>query len=126
MIGERLQELRKDKGVSQAEIAELLGVTHYTISSYECNRSDPDDNLKIILAKYFDVSVDYLLGLIDEPFSFMRDSNTVCLPSDFDDTEIQDIKNYINYIAYKKGSMSIVEVNPKMKQNHKDKERVNS
>ena len=102
MIGERLQELRKDKGVSQAEIAELLGVTHYTISSYECDRSDPDDNLKIILAKYFDVSVDYLLGLIDEPYSFDRASNTIFIPDDFNDTEIQDIKNYINYIAYKK------------------------
>ena len=38
MIGERLQELRKDHGVSQAQLAELLGVSHYTISSYECNR----------------------------------------------------------------------------------------
>ena len=35
MIGERLQELRKDLGVSQAQLAELLGVSHYTISSYE-------------------------------------------------------------------------------------------
>lgn len=51
MIGERLQELRKDHGVSQAQLAELLGVSHYTISSYECNRSDPDDNSKIIIAK---------------------------------------------------------------------------
>lgn len=35
MIGERLQELRKDHGVSQAQLAELLGVSHYTISSYD-------------------------------------------------------------------------------------------
>ncbi len=43
MIGERLQELRKDYGMSQEELAGILGVSHYTVSSYECNRSDPDD-----------------------------------------------------------------------------------
>ena len=102
MIGERLQELRKDRGVSQAEVAELLGVTHYTISSYECNRSDPDDNLKIILAKYFDVSLDYLLGLIDEPYSFNRDSNTVIIPDNFNENDKQKINDFIGYIKYKK------------------------
>ena len=80
MIGERLQELRKDHGVSQAQLAELLGVSHYTISSYECNRSDPDDNSKIIIAKLFDVSVDYLIGLIDEPLSF-NPQHSLCFSS---------------------------------------------
>ena len=102
MRGERLQELRKDKGVSQAEIAELLGVTHYTVSSYECNRSDPDDNLKTILAKYFDVSLDYLLGLIDEPYSFNRENNILIVPDDFNKNDLKQINEYIEYIKYKK------------------------
>ena len=102
MIGERLQELRKDKGVSQADLANLLGVSSNTISSYECNRSDPDDNLKIILAKFFDVSLDYLLGLTDEPYSFQRRRNTVVIPTDFSDDDIAEIKEYIMYITYKK------------------------
>ena len=58
MIGERLQELRKDHGVSQAQLAELLGVSQCRISSYEFTRSDPDDKAKIIMAKLIDVSVD--------------------------------------------------------------------
>ncbi len=102
MIGERLQELRKDKGISQAEIARLLGVSHYTISSYECNRSDPDDKIKIVLAKYFDVSIDYLLGLIDEPLSYKRDSRFIAMPKDFTKEDELKIKEYVDYIKYKK------------------------
>ena len=102
MIGERLQELRKDKGVSQADLAKILGVSHYTISSYECNRSDPDDELKIVLAKYFDVSLDYLLGLTDEQNSFRRVENPVVIPADFDIEDIREIKEFIEYIKFKK------------------------
>lgn len=101
MLGERLQELRKDKGISQAEIAKRLGVSHYTVSSYECNRSDPDDSLKVELAKLFDVTLDYLLGLTDEPYSYQREKNILVLPQSFSDDDIQEIKNYIHYLEYK-------------------------
>lgn len=102
MIGERLQELRKDRGISQAEFAKILGVSHYTVSSYECNRSDPDDNAKIIIAKLFDVSVDYLLGLIDEPLSFERNNMTISIPRNFNEADINSIKDYINYLEFQK------------------------
>ena len=106
MIGERLQELRKDHGVSQAQLAELLGVSHYTISSYECNRSDPDDNSKIIIAKLFDVSVDYLLGLIDEPLSFNRNNRTAPLPQSFTKEDYGDVLDYIKFLEFKKNKVS--------------------
>lgn len=102
MIGERLQELRKDKGISQAEIAKILGVSHYTISSYECNRSDPDDKSKIILAKLFDVSLDYLLGLIDEPISFNRDENIISIPKNFNEDDKINLNDYIKFLEFKK------------------------
>ncbi|MBR2715325.1 MAG: helix-turn-helix transcriptional regulator [Ruminococcus sp.] len=102
MIGERLQELRKDHKISQADFAKILGVSHYTVSSYECNRSDPDDKSKILIAKLFDVSIDYLLGLIDEPLSFNRNLNIISLPTSFDETDYEEVKNYINYLSYKK------------------------
>ena len=44
MLGERLQELRKDHGLSQQDLADKLNVSIHTISSYERNRSVPDDN----------------------------------------------------------------------------------
>ncbi len=102
MIGERLQELRKDKNISQAELAKLLGVSHYTVSSYECNRSDPDDNSKIKIAKLFNISIDYLVGLIDEPLSYNRDNHGIVINALLDETDIEDIKNYIGYLTYRK------------------------
>lgn len=102
MIGERLQELRKDKGISQAEIAKILGVSHYTISSYECNRSDPDDKSKIILARLFDVSLDYLLGLIDEPLSFNRNENTIIIPKSLNEDDKLNVSEYIKFLEFKK------------------------
>lgn len=106
MIGERLQELRKDRGISQAEFAKILGVSHYTVSSYECNRSDPDDNAKIIIARLFDVSIDYLLGLIDEPLSFERNSFSISVPRDFSEKDFENIKDYIRFLEFKKSNNS--------------------
>ena len=102
MIGARLQELRKDHGISQAELAEILGVSHYTISSYECNRSDPDDNSKIVIAKLFDVSVDYLIGLIDTPYSFKRNQRCISLPKSLDDDDYLKIEDYISFLVFLK------------------------
>ncbi|MBR2735512.1 MAG: helix-turn-helix transcriptional regulator [Clostridia bacterium] len=62
MVGERLSELRKDRGLKQKELADKLGISVHTISSYERNLSTPDDEMKIRIAKFFGVSVDYLLG----------------------------------------------------------------
>lgn len=102
MIGERLQELRKDHGLSQEDLAKILGVSHYTVSSYECNRSDPDDKAKVILAKLFDVSIDYMLGLIDEPFSFNREGRSIKIPSEFTDEDFAEALKYIEFLKYKK------------------------
>lgn len=58
----RIKELRKNKGIGQLELSNLLGVTQQAISIYENSTRDPDaDSLKI-LANYFNVSIDYLLG----------------------------------------------------------------
>ncbi len=102
MIGERLQELRKDHGLSQEDLAKILGVSHYTVSSYECNRSDPDDKSKVLLAKLFDVSVDYMLGLIDEPLSFNREERNVKIPNILTDEDFDDVIKYIEFLKYKR------------------------
>ena len=80
MIGERLAKLRRSRGISQRELGDAIAVSSYTISSYELGRSDPSDAIKIRLAQYFDVSTDYLVGLIDEPYSYNRDRNVLHLP----------------------------------------------
>lgn len=53
MIGERLNELRKDRRLTQKELGEILNVNHHSISSYENNKSEPPDDIKIQIAKFF-------------------------------------------------------------------------
>lgn len=61
MLGERIAELRKKKGISQEELADALLTSRQAVSKWERGESDPDiDRLKD-LAVYFDVSIDYLL-----------------------------------------------------------------
>ncbi len=62
MIGYRLYLLRKAAGLSQAELGNMLSVSHHTISSYEKGKSEPSDETKVWLARYFGVTVDYLVG----------------------------------------------------------------
>lgn len=62
---ERLKEIRKDNDFNQIEIAKLLGITQVQYSRYETGeRLIPITHL-IKLAEYYNVSVDYLLGLTD-------------------------------------------------------------
>lgn len=62
-FGERLAALRKERGMSQEELAEKLQLTRQTISKWETGASTPDLELLIQLAEVFDVSVDSLLGV---------------------------------------------------------------
>lgn len=99
-----MQDLRKDRGFSQQELADLLGVSHFTISSYECNRSDPDDTLKVKIAEIFNISTDYLLGLVREPYSYKRDSKCLYLPDGLDRDDIAAIRLYVDFLRFKKAA----------------------
>ena len=87
MDGKRLEGLRKARGMSQRQLAAVLGVTHYTISAYENGRSEPGDDIKVRLARLFDVSMDYLLGIVDQPLSLSREEQTLLLPSSMDSSQ---------------------------------------
>lgn len=80
MIGERLAFLRRRENISQKELGDKLNISHYTISSYEKGRSEPSDEIKVRLARYFHVSLDYLAGLVDQPYPYERDKGVLHLP----------------------------------------------
>ncbi len=65
MIGDRIKELRKEKNLSQIQLASQIGVSQKAIDYWELGTNEPKASYIIKLAKYFDVSADYLLG-IDE------------------------------------------------------------
>ena len=62
MLGERIANLRKEKKVSQEELADVLCTSRQAISKWERGESDPDIGRLKDLAIYFGVSIDYLLG----------------------------------------------------------------
>lgn len=59
---ERLKELRKEKGISQQKLADGLNVSRSTVAMWETQGTETDNPTLVKIAKYFDVSVDYLLG----------------------------------------------------------------
>ena len=62
-LGKILRELRKEKGLTQTELAQLLCTTQDTISLWELGKSYPDIPALIELTKIFDVSADYILDI---------------------------------------------------------------
>ena len=69
----RLKELRLANGLTQKELAKSIEVGRTTISEYESGKIVPKHEGLLKLANYFNVSVDYLTGVSDEPAT--RQSN---------------------------------------------------
>ena len=61
----RIRDLREDRDLNQSQVAELLNVHQTTYSDYELGRLNVPVNALHILADYYGVSVDYLLGRTD-------------------------------------------------------------
>lgn len=64
-IGHIIKELRKEKGLTQEGLAAVLGVTQDSISLWELDKRLPDTLYIVEMAKLFEVTSDYLLGLSD-------------------------------------------------------------
>ena len=67
-MADRIQHLRKSKGISQEELADKIGVSRQAVSKWESEQSAPDIEKVILLSDFFDVTTDYLLKGI-EPIS---------------------------------------------------------
>lgn len=64
-IGKIIYDLRIERGISQKELAEAIGVSQSTIAKLEVGRNEATASTIRKLAKFFDVSADYLLELED-------------------------------------------------------------
>ena len=65
MIGERLQEIRRDHGDTQKSLAEKLRVSKPTVQAWELGKSSPNHDMLVTLCRMYQISADYLLGLTD-------------------------------------------------------------
>ena len=66
-VYQRMKDLREDHDLSQEDIAKVLQTTQEQVSKYETVRQMMGIDKYIKLAKHYNVSLDYLTGLIDTP-----------------------------------------------------------
>ena len=114
MKGSRLKELRERKDMTQAQLAEALGVSQQAVGKWERETASPnDETLKKIAALFF-TTTDYLLGYDDAP-SYYTDPETAALAEQiknnpggrvlFDagkDLKPESIKEVMKFIEYQK------------------------
>ncbi len=65
VFAKRVLSLRTEKGISQREMGEALGTSHVAVVYYENAKREPTLSIMKSYALYFDVSLDYLVGLSD-------------------------------------------------------------
>ena len=66
-FGQRLQKLRKGKQQTQDQMAQMCSMSARGYQNYEIGKSTPNYRTLLLLADYFDVSLDYLVGRSDNP-----------------------------------------------------------
>lgn len=91
-FGQRLKLLREENKMGQKEIASLLGITYSEVSKYETDLRKPSSEVIVILANFFKVSTDYLLGQ-----SNLRKPNLY----DFCEEAKKEIEVFIEFIQHK-------------------------
>ena len=67
MVYQRIRDLRTDHDLSQQQIADYLGMSQTGYSKYEVGTNDIPTQILIKLARFYDTSIDYLLGETDQP-----------------------------------------------------------
>ena len=67
---QRLRDTREDRDLNQTQVAELLHVSQATYSRYENGALDIPSAALIALARFYNTSTDYLLGLTDDPLPY--------------------------------------------------------
>lgn len=73
MLGERLKELRKKRNLKQEEVAEAINISRQAYAKWETNGAEPSVSFLIELAKFFNVSIDYICGYTDVKASYYKD-----------------------------------------------------
>lgn len=93
----KLKELRKNKGVSQQEVADYLNLSRISYLRYENNQQDPSTNTLHKLAEFFGVTSDYILGIDSLPSrkkTHRYEPILGCIPAG---TPVEEVENILGY-----------------------------
>ena len=74
---ERLKDLREDKNKTQKDIAEIINMSRTGYNQYETGKNDIPTKVLIELSKYYNTSIDYLLGQTNETKPYPRIKNKI-------------------------------------------------
>lgn len=95
-VANRLIELRRRKGLSQEELADILGVSRQAVSKWERTEASPDTDNLIALAKFYNISLDELLDTgtpVDEILKDNKEEKEVLHAEDVDQKDRVNISN---------------------------------
>lgn len=102
ILGKRIKLLREEERLNQLELAKKLNISNSTLSQYETGQRIPSDDIKIKIAKIFNVTLDYLLGVSDIK---NNDVTTIAAHIDseeFTEDELKDIEDFKEYVRSRK------------------------
>ena len=108
MLGNRIKVLREELGLKQEELAKKMSVSPSSIGMYETNKREPNNELILKLAEFFNVSTDYLLGKSDirnsEELKNVKFANAGGLDTKgLDEEDLEELQRQIDYIKKMKG-----------------------
>ncbi|MDR0325249.1 MAG: helix-turn-helix domain-containing protein [Oscillospiraceae bacterium] len=83
MLGDKLAELRKKKGLTQADLAAYLQISRQAYSTYEVDKHEMDLQTLGKLADFYGVSIDYLFGRYDSNPFLLGDEDEIALIKDY-------------------------------------------
>lgn len=112
VVSKRIVELREEKGETQQELANAIGITRQTLSRYEIAARTVNVDVLAALAQHFKVSADYLLGLSDIR-STVQNMQTACEVTGLSEKAIENIKSleYRMPDKIRKKNMNFIEKN---------------
>lgn len=98
-IAERLKELREKKGMNKKEVANSLGIPYSTYNNWEIGAREPNShNLKMI-AKFYQVTIDHLMGFDEEIETIAAHKGN---DEDWSDEELEDIRKFKEYVKMRR------------------------
>lgn len=89
----RIRDLREDRDLRQIDVANATGIDQKTLSNYETGKTNPDSFAIVALARFFNVSTDYLLGESDIS---IKSTHDVLKHLEKIEKEINSIKKALN------------------------------
>lgn len=98
-----LKNLRLSKGISQQQLADVIGTSQQSINKYENHNIEPDIGTLIQIADYFHITVDYLIGHITDPNSALAEDVL-----NLNKEEITLLQNYRSLSKEEKESIRLI------------------